>query len=397
MINRIYLCLLLSVVVASMYATPLPAQEITIKIEKEDQPSTEPFQGVRPAADMAILLDTSNSMDGLINQAKSQLWTIVQKFASAKKAGKTPLLRVAVFEYGNTGLPAAEGYIRQVVGLTDDLDKVSEALFSLTTNGGDEYCGMVISEAIKRLDWSREPNAFKAIFIAGNEPFTQGPVDYQQSCRTAIEAGVVVNTIHCGNYQAGVSGKWKHGAEMAEGEYLNINQDKAVIAIKTPHDKILIELNEKLNRTYLWYGKDELRMHYRSNQQAQDTNALQQLGPAGLSSRAGVKAGSLYSNNGRDLVDTFANNRQILTEVSETELPEEIRSLPAAKRAEFVQQKAAERKAIQKQIAEMNRKRLAFVENERKKMAKGEDATLGDAMQAAITEQMRKSGFQFDR
>jgi hypothetical protein len=72
-------------------------------------------------------------MDGLIGQAKSQLWNIVQQFADAKKNGMTPALRVSVFEYGNTNLPATEGYIRQVV-LTDDLDSVSQALFQLTTN-----------------------------------------------------------------------------------------------------------------------------------------------------------------------------------------------------------------------------------------------------------------------
>ena len=37
----------------------------------------------KPANNMvriALLLDTSNSMDGLINQAKAQLWDIVNKF-----------------------------------------------------------------------------------------------------------------------------------------------------------------------------------------------------------------------------------------------------------------------------------------------------------------------------
>ena len=33
---------------------------------------------------IALLLDTSNSMDGLIDQAKSQLWDIVNKFAYVK-------------------------------------------------------------------------------------------------------------------------------------------------------------------------------------------------------------------------------------------------------------------------------------------------------------------------
>ncbi|EMI17622.1 secreted protein containing von Willebrand factor, type A domain protein, partial [Rhodopirellula maiorica SM1] len=278
------------------------AQGVTITIEKDsnkksDSKKKAPFSGTRPSVDVAILLDTSNSMDGLIGQAKSQLWNIVQEFAKAKKKGKTPLLRVAVFEYGNSGLPASEGYIRQVVQLTDDLDKVSEALFALSTNGGDEYCGQIIKEAVKRLDWSSEPNAYKAIFIAGNEPFTQGAVDYRSACKKAIGAGIVVNTIHCGDYQQGINGKWKDGADIAEGEYLNINQDERVVHIKAPQDKIIIKLNNELNQTYLWYGSKNKREAYAENQVVQDANAS---GIGGLSSRAATKSSSLYRNVGRD-------------------------------------------------------------------------------------------------
>jgi hypothetical protein len=37
---------------------------------------------------LAILLDTSNSMDGLIEQAKTQLWKIVNEMARSKRDGK---------------------------------------------------------------------------------------------------------------------------------------------------------------------------------------------------------------------------------------------------------------------------------------------------------------------
>jgi hypothetical protein len=375
------------------------AQEIVITVNPDDNKpgnSNPPFAGTRPAADMAILLDTSNSMDGLINQAKSQLWGIVQQFAKAQKSGQTPVLRVAVFEYGNTNLPASEGYIRQVVGLTDDLDKISEALFSLTTQGGDEYCGQVINEALSRLDWCGEPNAFKAIFIAGNEPFTQGQVDYRKSCKRAIESGVIVNTIHCGNQQKGINGKWQHGAQLAEGEYLNIDQDRAVIAIKTPHDKILIELNEQLNRTYMWYGKKNVRMRYSKNQVTQDKNALQQLGAGGLSSRAAVKGGRLYSNVGRDLVDSFKSNEKVLEEVDEEELPDALQKLPADQRAAAIKDMTAKRSEIQKKIEEVTKQRMKYIADEKSKMAEsGKEATLGDAVNAAVTKQMEASGFKF--
>lgn len=380
-----------------MAATPLLAQDITIEIRKKAA-EQEPFHGDRPAVDVAILLDTSNSMDGLISQAKTQLWKIVQQFASAEKAGKTPLLRVAVFEYGNTGLPAQEGYIRQVVPLTDNLDDVSEGLFQLTTNGGDEYCGMVIDEALKRLDWNKEPNAYKAIFIAGNEPFTQGSVSYTDACKKAIEAGVVVNTIHCGDYQAGVSGQWQHGAQLAEGKYMNIDQDQKVVQIKTPQDKIIIELNSELNKTYLWYGKADLRQRFSSNQLAQDANAYGVGGGAGAS-RIASKATSLYRNVGRDLVDSFDVDKEILDKVPAAELPEAMQKMEPEERAAHLKKLAARRAELKKKIAGVNAEREAFIAEAQKEKAEeeGGEATLGDAIAAAVRDQLKASGFEIKK
>ena len=94
---------------------------------------------------IALLLDTSNSMDGLIDQAKSQLWKIVNEVAAAKSAdGKQPNIKISLYEYGNDALSSSEGYIRQVSALSEDLDVMSEKLFSLSTNGGNEFCGQVI-------------------------------------------------------------------------------------------------------------------------------------------------------------------------------------------------------------------------------------------------------------
>ena len=384
----------------AVYAGPTNAQEvvITVKPDQPDEPTTKPvFVGKRASADLAILLDTSNSMDGLIKQAKSQLWNIIQRFAAAKKAGQTPALRVAVFEYGNSSLPASEGYIRQVIGLTDDLDKVSEALFALTTDGGDEYCGTVIAEAVKRLDWSKEPNSHKSIFIAGNEPFTQGEVNYKTSCKNAIENGVLVNTIHCGDYSTGVKGQWRDGAQLAEGEFMNINQDKAVVAIKTPHDKILIELNQKLNKTYMWFGAKDKRGRWAANQTAQDENAFELQGVVGLSSRAGVKGSSVYSNVDRDLIDSFKANRKVLDDIEEDELPDALQNVPAGKRVEIVKEQTAKRAEIQKKIAEVNVQRLKYIADEKKKLARDNTSTLGDAIEAAVTKQMKEAGFTFGK
>ena len=92
-----------------------------------------------PLIQMAILLDTSGSMSGLIDQARAELWSIVNEFIAARKEGKAPEFQVALYEYGKSSVPKETGYIRLIVPFTTDLDKISEELFALTTNGGDEY------------------------------------------------------------------------------------------------------------------------------------------------------------------------------------------------------------------------------------------------------------------
>jgi len=374
------------------------AKKVVITVEKPEPlvetPTKPPFVGKRAAVDVAILLDTSNSMDGLISQAKSQLWTIVQQFAKAQKNGQTPILRVALFEYGNTRLPAAEGYLRQVVPLTDDLDKLSEALFALSTSGGDEYCGQVIGEALTRLDWSQEPGGYKAIFIAGNEPFTQGTIDYQASCKRAIEMGIVVNTIHCGNHKTGVDGKWRHGAQLAEGEFFNIDQDQKIVHIDCPQDKIIIELNAKLNKTYLWYGDRSRRRGFARNQAVQDANAAE-LSEGIAVSRFATKASSAYGNATRCLVDTLMVDADILTKVKESELPEVLQKMTPTERKAYVQEMASKRKALQKKIGKLAAERETHLRQERKRTATiAGEATLGDAVVSTIQKQLVQSGFE---
>ena len=71
--------------------------------------------------DLVICLDTSNSMDGLVESAKQKLWAVVNELATAKPR---PNLRVGLYQYGNDGLNAETGWVQQLCPLTDDLDSV---------------------------------------------------------------------------------------------------------------------------------------------------------------------------------------------------------------------------------------------------------------------------------
>lgn len=105
---------------------------------------------------IAILLDTSGSMNGLIEQTKTQLWKVVNTFIGAKQNGRVPFVEVALYQYGMNG--NASPFIRAIQPLTRDLDQISEDLFALTTNGGAEYCGAVIAQATADLQWDPSPD-----------------------------------------------------------------------------------------------------------------------------------------------------------------------------------------------------------------------------------------------
>ena len=46
---------------------------------------------------VALLLDTSNSMDGLIDQAKAQLWKMVNRLADAQRQNEGVELEIALY------------------------------------------------------------------------------------------------------------------------------------------------------------------------------------------------------------------------------------------------------------------------------------------------------------
>jgi len=367
------------------------SQERISEVEKAE-PIKMPIVKKKPLVQMAILLDTSGSMSGLIDQARTELWAIVNEFIFAKRNGLEPEVHVALYEYGKNSLPSKKGYIRQIVPFTTDLDKVSEELFALKTNGGDEYCGWVIKEASEQLKWSSSTDDLKVIFIAGNEPFTQGPVDYRQSCKAAISKDIVVNTIHCGSPSAGIEGKWKDGAVLADGQYMNIDHNRKAIHIDAPQDKEIAELGIRLNETYIAYGRRSNFAYER--QSAQDRNASA-ASKESLLQRAVTKASRNYRNETWDLVDALKNNNVQLEDIKDEELPKEMQKMTAQKRKAYVEAKAKQRNDMQQKIQQLNEQRKKYIAEEMKKLQK-EGSTLGSAIIQAVCKQAKKRNFKFE-
>lgn len=340
---------------------------------------------------IALLLDTSNSMDGLINQAKAQLWDIVNKFTHAKCGNEArPKLQIALYQYGNDNLSSKEGYIQQVLGFSGDLDEISEKLFSLTTNGGEEYCGEVIQTSLKQLDWGKNADNLKMIFIAGNEPFTQGKLNYRDAVANANEKDVVVNTIFCGNYEQGINTDWKNGAKITGGEYMAIDHNQQVVHVDTPYDKIIIELNSKLNKTYISYGS--LGTSKMEMQSVQDSNAMEMEEGVAIQ-RAVSKSSRLYVNSSWDLVDASDDKEFDVSKIRKDELPKELKGKSDTAMKSYIEAKKMERSKIQNEIQELNKKREAYITKNQNVDSKGE---LENAMLDAIKKQAKRKNYTWE-
>lgn len=346
---------------------------------------------VRPAAEnaapliqLAILLDNSGSMSGLIEQAKSELWRVVNELTTARQSGKQPRLHVALYTYGD---PPP----RQLNALTDDLDKVSESLFAVSINGGSEYCGQVIQTASRELAWSSSPNDLKLIFIAGNEPFTQGPVDYREACREAIAKGIAINTIHCGD---GIPDDWRDGALLADGKAISINQNAQVAHVEAPQDSEIARLGAELNRTYIPFGA--VAAESQARQVMQDANATK-ASPGSSVQRAVAKANSYYRNSTWDLADALKDGSVQLADVKAEDLPDTMRSMSLAERHQYVMRQSADRQRLQDQINQLNARRNTFVaEKQKQRAAQSGQKTLDQALVEAIRSQASHKRFIFE-
>jgi len=277
-----------------------------------------------------------------------------------------------------------------VLQFSNDLDEISEKLFSLTTNGGNEFCGQVIQTSLNELDWGTNKNDLKLLFIAGNEPFTQGKINYKEAVANAKEKEVVVNTIFCGNYSNGISGMWKDGADLGGGDYLTINQDEKIVHIITPYDNDIIILNKKLNGTYIYFGKKGYSNY--NKQKVQDSNAMQ-MQEAVAVKRAVSKSSRLYNNAKWDLVDADKNGKLDYKKIEKKNLPPALQNKSENEIKAYVQLKAKEREEIQQKIQELNSKRRKYIAKKQKESIKKDD--LNNVMIKAIKRQAKLKNYSW--
>lgn len=348
-----------------------------------------------PVIQLAICLDTSGSMQGLINQARSRIWSVIRDLDRATYQGQKPRLEVALYQYGSSHHPSHEGFMTCVMPFTSDLDEMSEALYSLRMGGSAEYCGQAVERASRELSWRpTSDHVMKVLVIAGNETFAQGPVRYERSIPEAVEYGITVNTVHCGPDGGGRQGGWKHAADMGGGVYNVIDHNREFIEIHCPQDDRLRELNLKLNGTYLHYGQ---RGEEQRRRQIRADARLEQESPAAMQNRIAAKAGGQYHNSHWDLVDAATEEGFDVSEVDRSTLLPELREATDDELLAEIGSLTAEREAIRAEIATLSAEREAWLKTEYTRRGESEEDALDAALIAALRSQAKAQGFAFEK
>ena len=248
----------------------------------------------------------------------------------------------------------------------------------------------------KELKWSAKTDVYKAIFIAGNEPFTQGAVPFQGAVAAAKAKGIFVNTIFCGSRQQGLAQQWKAGADLADGDYTNIDQSLQAYEIPAPQDDKIAELSSKLNETYVAYGTGaKSKMESKMSSYGQAKSAGSSVAASRAAFQAAAPAAQSAADASWDAVSALESGTLSKEQIDSEKLPEEVRKLDKAGREKYLEGKLAERKKIKEEINRLQSQRKAYISAEEKKNAGAQ--TLDRAMIDTIRRQAVKRGYSFDK
>jgi Mg-chelatase subunit ChlD len=327
---------------------------------------TQPASAQKPVVEVAFVLDTTGSMSGLIENAKRKIWSIATSIVDANPDAE---VRMALVAYRDIG----DEYVTKKFEMTTDIQGLYAELLKFRAQGGGDWAESVneaLDVAVTKLNWSQEKQVRRIVFLVGDAP---PHMDYAQDrkypdiLKDAKARGIIVNAV-----QAGIARDteryWREIAQLGDGKYIPIPQDGGVArVIVTPYDREIIELQIRLNRTVLPYGKRAQQLDVR--------NRLQNLAAAPSSTATDM---AVYQNKVRkgvvstdgDLVADIASGRAMLDRIPEAELPDNLQKLsPAARKAE-IEKQGAERRTLEDKLAQLVRQRDEFTVAERKKEPK---------------------------
>jgi len=178
----------------------------------------------RADLDVAFVLDTTGSMSGEINEARSRVRELAEALRVARPNER---VRLGVVAYRDRG----DAYRTRVSQLTDQIALTSRFLDGLHANGGGDAPEDVIEAlrvALDELDW--DPKAERQIFLIA-DAMAHTDYDDNQSlswwAEVARQRHVIINAIGCRSLSPDGIAQFRTLAYSTEGQYHHIGRVEA--------------------------------------------------------------------------------------------------------------------------------------------------------------------------
>jgi Mg-chelatase subunit ChlD len=368
---------------------------ITLLLVFSVEPSTArvPAADAAPKIEVTFVLDTTQSMSGLIAGAKQKIWSIAHQIVSGRPS---PAIKLGLIGFRDRG----DAYVTKAFELTDDLDLIYGHLVEFQAQGGGdtpESVNQALHEAVTKFPWSKDPATLKIIFLVGDAPPHMDypdDVKYPETIKLATKAGIIINTIQCGAMRT-TTPVWQEIAALAGGEYVQIDQSGGMTVMSTPVDIELSRLSAELTRTVVPYGDAAKQREVVSKASvARDASADRVLFLNVDRAEFGAKV--VVTGEG-ELIWDVVNRKVKLEEIPENDLPVQMKSMTIEQRKSFVEEQFTKRKDLQTKVDALSVQRDNYVKAETKRLIESGKQDGFDAKVAAMIQaQARRVGIKYD-
>jgi hypothetical protein len=265
--------------------------------------------------------------------------------------------------------------------------------------GGDtpESVNKALYDAVHSMSWSQADQAYRVIFLVGDAPphMDYDEVRYPEIVASALDKGIVVNTIQCGDIPLTIE-PWTQIASLSQGKFFQVEQAGGAVAFTTPYDEEIAVLSAKLDDTRLYYGSEEEKDKMRGKVAA--TEKLNE--GASFASRA--RRGTFNASIGgranllgdKELVAAVADGKVDLDELEDDALPEVLKPMARVEQEAYVAGLATERADLQRKIQELSVDRNGYLAKKVEE-AGGLKSSLDQKLYDAVREQAGEAGLDY--
>ena len=371
--HKLFCCLLVLSLALPGWAQPWGRSN-----REKERPFPPPWTR-RPLIQVVLILDTSPMMSGVIEQARADLYSVVNELLFHTKDGRTPVVQMAV-------LTAADGSVRVLSPFTTYFDGLFSQLEQVRTGHGSTRTDKVLITALQRLEWSPFFEDTKAIVYVGQGPVQRTKEGFLQRGILAAEKGILIHTFYAGAYKIGIQNGWAELAYASGGQYATIDRGYRPDRTHTSVDNDLLSLKDDLIDTY----RLEADSHRRLWRQEQDRDR-----EASLVS----KETALERIVTKSLQGHYLNLTQSLQSEStgvfglQRDIP--IRSLPELETERELtdfQEQQQQRQALFAEVVRLAKVRRVLLHQQRA----SKHVSLGSAVIEVLQSQLRDKGFVID-